>query len=193
MTFLDIPTLENEWVRLEPLSHDHRNDLTEAVTPGELWKTWYTLIPSPERMGEVIDQRLGLHAEGKMVPWAIIDPGTGKAVGMSTYMNIEPQHRRLEIGSTWIGKSAQGTNINPAAKLLMLTRAFEELACIAVEFRTHWFNRQSRAAIEKLGAKQDGVLRNNQIFDGVPRDTVVYSIIDAEWPTVKHALEHRLR
>ena len=128
-----------------------------------------------------------------MAPWAIIDSATGRAVGMTTYCNLDPDNRRLEIGSTWISRASQGTGVNTAAKLLLLTRAFEELGCIAVEFRTHWHNRQSRAAIEKLGAKQDGVLRNHTIFEtGTIRDTVVFSIIDNEWLTVKFALTDRI-
>ncbi|MFV0435103.1 MAG: GNAT family N-acetyltransferase [Leucobacter sp.] len=194
MSFLDVPVLENEFVRLEPLSAAHHDDLVRAVEADDLWETWYTRIPSPDGMGEAIAQRLALRAEGKMLPWAVIDPSSGHAVGMTTYLNLDPTNRRVEIGSTWLGKAAQGTRINPASKLLLLTRAFEDLGCIAVEFRTHWHNRQSRAAIEKLGAKQDGVLRNHTIFEnGTVRDTVVYSIIDGEWPTVRFALEERLR
>jgi RimJ/RimL family protein N-acetyltransferase len=128
-----------------------------------------------------------------MAPWAIVDPVTGAAVGMTTYMNIDEPNRRLEIGSTWMGYAAQGTAINPAAKLLLLTRAFEELDCIAVEFRTHAANAQSRAAIAKLGATQDGILRNHQLWrDGTIRDTVVFSILDSEWPAAKGRLEARL-
>ena len=194
VSFLDAPVLENEFVRLEPLSSAHHDDLVAAVKGGELWRTWYTRVPSPEGMAEAIADRLALHTSGRMVPWAVIDPATGRAVGMTTYLNIEPENQRLEIGSTWLGRDAQGTRINPAAKLLLLGRAFDDLGCIAVEFRTHWHNRQSRAAIEKLGAKQDGVLRNRTVFaNGTVRDTVVYSIIDGEWPTVRFALTERLR
>lgn len=195
MSYLDTPILENLFVRLEPLSPSHHDDLAEAVSVDDLWqRSWYTRIPSPDSMAGTITQRLELHAAGKMVPWAVIDPATGRAVGMTTYMNIDPANRRLEIGSTWLGRSAQATKINPAAKLLLLGRAFGELGCIAVEFRTHWHNRQSRAAIEKLGAKQDGVLRNHTVFDnGTVRDTVVFSIIDGEWPTVRFGLEARLQ
>lgn len=194
MAYLDAPVLSHREVRLEPLEHRHEAALRKAVIPGELWQTWYTHIPSPEGMRDAIAQRLAQHAAGEAVPWAIIDPGTGAAVGMTSYLHIEAANRRLEIGSTWIGQQWQGTRINPAAKLLLLTRAFEELGCIAVEFRAHWHNRQSRTAIEKLGAKQDGVLRSHTIFEnGTVRDTVVFSIIESEWPTVKHGLEYRLR
>ena len=193
MDFLASPVLRNEFVRLEPLSEAHRADLVEAVRVGDLWKAWYTHIPSPGDMSATIEKRLTAHAEGSMVPWAVIDAATDRAVGMTTYLNIEPTNRRLEIGSTWLGVSAQGTPINPAAKLLLLSRAFDDLGCGAVEFRAHWHNRQSRTAIEKLGAKQDGVLRNHTIFEnGTVRDTVVYSIIDGEWPTVKYGLQERL-
>ncbi|KAB1652090.1 GNAT family N-acetyltransferase [Pseudoclavibacter chungangensis] len=193
MTFSDPVPLENAFVRLEPLTASHRDDLAEAVVDGELWRMWYTHIPSPDGMAEAIEQRLASHVGGLVAPWAIIDPATGRAVGMTSYLHLEPQNRRLEIGSTWLGRDAQRTKINPAAKLLLLERAFDELGCMAVEFRTHWYNRQSRAAIEKLGAKQDGVLRNHTLFEnGTVRDTVVFSIIDVEWPTVRYALEERL-
>lgn len=140
-----------------------------------------------------ITRRLTLQQQQLMAPWAIIDPATGKAVGMTTYMNLDPDHRRLEIGSTWLSARHQGKQINPAMKLLLLERAFEQLDCIAVEFRTHWHNRQSRAAIEKLGAKQDGVLRNHQITaEGIIRDTVIYSILNTEWPAVRAGLRYRL-
>nr|WP_255622655.1 GNAT family protein [Tessaracoccus sp. OS52] len=175
------------------MSPAHRDDLAEAVAVEDLGRTWYTRIPSPDAMAAEIDRRLALKADGKMAPWAVVDPGSGKAVGMTTYMNLDPDNRRLEIGSTWLGRATQGTRINPATKLLLLGRAFDDLGCIAVEFRTHWHNRQSRAAIEKLGAKQDGVLRNHVIFpDGHVRDTVVYSVIDGEWPAVRAGLRARL-
>lgn len=191
--FSDSPLLSNEFVQLRPLAPAHRDGLAEAVAVDELWRSWYTAIPSPETMAAEIDNRLRRQAAGEIAAWAIVDPATDKAVGMTTYLNLEPANRRLEIGSTWIGVSAQGRAINPAAKLLLLSRAFEELGCIAVEFRTHWHNRQSRAAIQKLGAKQDGVLRNHKVLpDGHIRDTVVYSVIDAEWPTVRLGLTERL-
>lgn len=193
MSFSDTPVLENDDVRLEPLTASHHDDLAAAVTPGELWRTWFTRVASPEGMREEISDRLAQQARGTMAPWTIIDPASGRAVGMTTYRNLDEPNSRLEIGSTWLGASVQGTRINPAAKMLLLGRAFDDLGCIAVEFRTHWHNRQSRAAIEKLGAKQDGVLRNHMIIEnGTVRDTVVYSIIEGEWPTVRAGLEARL-
>lgn len=193
MDFLAAPVLSNEFVQLEPLNETHHDDLVDAVRVGDLWKVWYTRIPSPDAMAATIERRRAAHAEGSMVPWAVIDAASGRAVGMTTYLNIEPANRRLEIGSTWLGFEAQRTGINTAVKLLLLSRAFDELHCGAVEFRTHWHNRQSRAAIERLGAKRDGVLRNHTIFEnGTVRDTVVYSIIDGEWPTVKYGLQERL-
>lgn len=191
MNFSNTPTLKSQYVQLEALSYSHGNDLAAAV--GELWKAWYTNIPAPEQMAAEITRRLTLQDQQLMAPWAIIDSATGKAVGMTTYMNLDPDHRRLEIGSTWLSAKHQGKQINPAMKLLLLERAFEELGCIAVEFRTHWHNRQSRAAIEKLGAKLDGVLRNHQITaEGIIRDTVIYSILNTEWPTVRAGLRYRL-
>lgn len=193
MDFAETPTLSNDRVRLEALHPRHRDELSEAVEAGELWRTWYTHIPAPDAMVEEIERRLERHREGTLAPWAVIDAATGRAVGMTTYLNLTPVNRRLEIGSTWLGRTSQGTGINAAAKLLLLTRAFEELECIAVEFRTHWHNLQSRAAIARLGAKQDGVLRNHVVFEnGTVRDTVVFSILDSEWPTVKFSLSERL-
>lgn len=193
MDFAATPVLKNSKVVLEPLDFAHRDDLAEAVAAQDLWRTWYTHIPAPERMGDEIGRRLALQHEDRMAPWAVIDALSGRAVGMTTYCNLDPANRRLEIGSTWLSKRAQQTGINTGAKTLLLARAFEELGCLAVEFRVHWHNRQSRTAIERLGAKQDGVLRKHMVFEnGTIRDTVVYSIIDDEWPTVKFALHERM-
>ncbi len=193
MLFAEAPVLSNAHVELQPLSVEHHDGLVEAVSVDELWRTWYTRIPSPRGMAEEIERRVRAMAAGTMAAWTIFDPRTGQAVGMTTYLNLDPANRRLEIGSTWLSRSVQGGLVNPAAKLLLLQRAFDQLDCIAVEFRTHWHNRQSRAAIAKLGAKQDGVLRNHTVFDnGTVRDTVVFSIIDGEWPTVRYGLEERL-
>lgn len=192
--FLEAPVLRGDHVVLEPLAPEHEAELAEAVQEGELWRLWVTRIPSPQEMAAEIRRRLTEHEAGTMVPWTVRDARTGRAVGMTTYMNVRPDNRRLEIGSTWLALSAQRTAVNPEAKLLLLTRAFEDLDCVAVEFRTHWHNRRSRRAIEALGAKQDGVLRNQDLWrDGTVRDVVVYSVIDAEWPSVRLGLRERLR
>jgi RimJ/RimL family protein N-acetyltransferase len=185
--------LTGQHVTIVPLSHSHCADLVEAVKDGELWKLWYTFIPTPDKMASEIDRRLRLQADGSMLPFAVIENKSDKALGMTTYMNINPTAHRLEIGSTWYRAGAQRTPINTECKLLLLTHAFEALECIAVEFRTSFFNQQSRKAIERLGAKQDGILRNEMLHkDGTLRDTCVYSIIGSEWPTVKTHLSFEL-
>jgi RimJ/RimL family protein N-acetyltransferase len=185
-------TLSGPHAQLKPLSHDHLDGLTEAVTDGELWKLWYTSIPRPDDMRKEIDRRLGLQAAGSMLPFTVFD-ANGKIAGMSTYMNVDAANRRVEIGSTWYARGVQRSALNTQCKLLLLTHAFEKLDCIAVEFRTHFFNHQSRRGIERLGAKLDGILRNHQIAaNGTLRDTVVYSIIAAEWPTVQAHLTYQL-
>lgn len=184
--------LENDFVRLEPLSHDHAADL--AVAAEGLDRAWYTTVPAPSEVHAEIDQRLAWHAEGHMNPWAIRRLETGRVVGMTTYCHIDQPNRHVEIGYTWIALSAQRTAVNTAAKLLLLAHAFDDCDAIAVEFRTHWHNRRSREAIARLGAKQDGVLRNHRIGpDGTLRDTVVFSILPHEWPTVRRGLQERLR
>ena len=193
MTWLEPVTLSGPTVRLEPLEQRHCGDLIEAVKDGELWRLWYTSIPAPEKMEAEIDRRRGLQAAGSMLPFAVIDLASGKAVGMTTYMNVDAANKRVEIGSTWYRRSVQRTPINTQCKLLLLTHAFESLGCIAVEFRTHFFNHQSRRGIERLGAKLDGILRSHQLAaDGTLRDTCVYSIIASEWPTVKSHLNWQL-
>jgi RimJ/RimL family protein N-acetyltransferase len=192
MTFLHPITLEGSHARLEPLSEAHRDGLIEAVRDGNLWELWYTLIPKPEDMAKEIERRLGLQAKGAMLPWTVFD-ADGRIVGMTTYMNVDAPNRRVEIGSTWYAKRVQRTPLNTQCKLLLLEHAFEKLGCIAVEFRTHFFNHPSRRGIERLGAKQDGIMRNHQIApNGTLRDTVVYSIIATEWPTVKTHLTFQL-
>jgi RimJ/RimL family protein N-acetyltransferase len=193
MELRESPTLNGSLVTLEPLSHDHADDLRVASGEGELWRAWYTAIPHPDVMGAEIERRLSLHDQGLMLPWATRLVSTGKIVGMTTFMNPLTDSPRLEIGSTWLAKSAQGSGANREAKLLQLTYAFDELECIAVEFRTHWHNRQSRTAIAALGAKQDGIIRNHSISpDGALRDTVVFSIIASEWPAVRAGLDYSL-
>ncbi|MBN9593901.1 MAG: GNAT family N-acetyltransferase [Afipia sp.] len=192
MTWLSPITLEGPHARLEPLSRDHKDGLVDAVKDGELWKLWYTFIPRAEDMGQEIDRRLGLQTAGSMLPFTVKDAG-GKIAGMTTYMNVDAANKRVEIGSTWYAQRVQRTPLNTQCKLLLLTHAFETLNCIAVEFRTHFFNHQSRRGIERLGAKLDGILRSHQVApNGTLRDTVVYSIIASEWPTVKAHLTYQL-
>jgi RimJ/RimL family protein N-acetyltransferase len=193
MTWLDPITLRGRYAMLEPLAQRHHDGLVDAVKDGELWKLWYTTVPAPEKMAAEIDRRLALQANGTMLPFAVIDAAAHRPIGMTTYMNVDRANRRVEIGSTWYARSAQRTPVNTESKLLLLTHAFEALDCIAVEFRTHIFNLQSRRGIERLGAKLDGILRNHQITpNGTLRDTCVYSIIAGEWPTVKTHLEWQM-
>jgi N-acetyltransferase len=192
MPWLEPVSLRGAHARLEPLSHEHCDGLTEAAKDGELWKLWYTSIPRAENMSKEIDRRLGLQAAGTMLPWTVFD-ADGAIAGMTTYMNADANNRRVEIGSTWYAKRVQRSGLNTQCKFLLLQHAFEKLDCIAVEFRTHFFNHQSRRAIERLGAKQDGILRNHQVLaNGTLRDTVVFSIITSEWPTVKTHLNYQL-
>ena len=177
---------------LEPLAREHEAGLVEAVRDGELWKLWYTAIPAPEGMAAEIERRLALQAAGAMLPFTVRD-AEGRIAGMTTYMHIDAANRRVEIGSTWYARRVQRTALNTECKLMLLHHAFEVLDCIAVEFRTHFFNQQSRRGIERLGAKLDGILRCHQRgADGSLRDTCVYSIIAAEWPTVKAHLGFQL-
>ncbi len=186
-------SVEGQHVTVVPLSASHHDDLAEAAADGQLHRLWYTMVPKPEGVMAEIERRLALREAGSMLPFAIIDNASGRAVGMTTYMNIDAANRRLEIGSTWYRKSVQRTPLNTECKLLLLQQAFEQLDCICVEFRTHFINTQSRRAIERLGAKLDGILRSNMIMaNGTIRDTAVYSIIHSEWPTVKANLVWRL-
>lgn len=187
-------TLAGEHVELVPLCASHENGLIDAVNDGNLWQLWYTSIPAPDRMKAEIERRLALQAAGSMAPFTVIERPSGRIVGMTTYMNIDAAGPRVEIGSTWYAQSVQRTQLNTEAKLLLLTHAFEVLECLAVEFRTHFLNHQSRRAIERLGAKLDGVLRSHQrASNGTLRDTCVYSIVASEWPTVRSHLEWKLR
>jgi N-acetyltransferase len=193
MSFADPISLAGRGVSLVPLSQAHFDDLVEAVKDGELWNLWYTSVPSPDSMANEIERRLALQRQGSMLPFSIIEHSTRQAVGMTTFMNIDAGNRRVEIGSTWYRRRVQRSAVNTECKLLLLTHAFEQLNCIAVEFRTHFFNHQSRAGIERLGAKLDGVLRQHQLGrNGTLRDTCVYSIIASEWPTVKTHLAYQL-
>ncbi len=191
MLLRDPITLQNGFVRLEPLSLDHADELADATVGLE--HAWYTSVPSADGVVAEIEQRLAWHDEGSMNPWAVRRLDTGKAIGMTTFCNIDQPNRHVEIGHTWIAVDAQRTAVNTASKLLLLGHAFERCDAIAVEFRTHWHNLQSRAAIARLGAKQDGVLRNHRIGpEGTLRDTVVFSVLPHEWSAVRLGLESRL-
>ena len=195
--------LEGFGVRLEPLATEHEAGIAEALADGELWTHWYTRIPSIDALPGEIARRLAEQQAGRMLPFTIREasprPGSraestpGRILGQTTYFALRPEARRLEIGYTWMRESAQGTSVNPAIKYLMLRHAFEVYGCLAVELRTSGDNRHSQAAIAKLGAHRDGVLRQHDIMpDGYLRDVVVFSILDTEWPRVRAGLEERL-
>jgi RimJ/RimL family protein N-acetyltransferase len=185
-------TLDGTHATLVPLDHNHAAMLAEAVKDGELWRLWYTSVPAPEQMPREIERRLSLQASGAMLPFTVLD-AAGLPVGMTTYMNIDAVNDRVEIGSTWYAGRIQRTAVNTECKLMLLTHAFEKLGCVAVELRTHALNVRSRRAIERLGAKLDGVLRQHmRMANGTLRDTCVYSIIDAEWPVIRANLEWML-
>ena len=185
-------TMGGEHARLVPLAHGHLDGLCDAARDGELWKLWYTTVPSPEGMAAEIERRLALQAAGSMLPFTVQDT-RGRIVGMTSYMNVDATHLRVEIGSTWYARSTQRSALNTECKRLLLGHAFEGMACIAVEFRTHRLNTQSRRAIERLGAQLDGILRSHQrMSNGTLRDTAVYSITACEWPAVRTHLDWQL-
>ena len=185
-------TLTGPHARLETLSQDHSEALADAARDGELWRLWYTSVPAPEGMPAEIDRRLGLRDAGSMNPFTVFD-ADGRVAGMTSLMHIDAVNRRVEVGSTWTRASCQRSGLNTQCKLLLLRHAFETLDCIAVEFRTHRLNQQSRRAIERLGAQLDGILRSHlRMPDGTLRDTCVYSITAAEWPTIQTHLQWQL-
>jgi len=178
--------LTGDLVTLEPLCPEHHDGLVAAVGDGELWRRWYTTVPSPEAMAADIDRRLALAAAGTMVRFATRRAADGRVLGMTTFLNIDPSVPRAEIGSTWLAASAQRTGVNTEAKLLMLTHAFEVWGCARVEFRTHALNTQSRRAIERTGGQLEGILRQHmRLPNGLLRDTAQYAILDHQWPTVR--------
>ena len=192
MTWLAPVELQGAHCALKPLSIDHLDGLADAAREGDLWKLWYTTVAAPETMAAEIARRLDLQAKGSMLPFTTFD-AQGRIAGMTTYMNVDAVNKRVEIGSTWTAVRLQRSPFNTECKLLLLGHAFEVLACIAVEFRTHFFNQQSRRAIERLGARLDGILRNHaRAPNGTLRDTAVYSITADEWPTVKTHLRWQL-
>ena len=186
-------TLTGAHVVLEPLSLEHLDGIKEAVLDGELWKLWFTSIPSPETAETYIRSALELRENAGWMAFVVREKATNKIIGSTRYCNVDEVNQRLEIGYTWYAESHQRSAVNTECKYLLLTHAFEKLDAIAVEFRTHWHNHKSRAAIARLGAKQDGVLRNHtKSANGVYRDTVVFSIINLEWPVVKQSLEYKM-
>jgi len=186
-------TLTGTHVLLLPMERKHLNGLQEAAKDGELWRLWYTFIPTVEGMESWISKALEEQVSGVSCPFVVISKEDNRVIGSTRYMNIEKDIHRLEIGTTWYSKSVQRTPVNTECKLLLLRYAFENLKCLAVEFRTHRFNVQSRRAIERLGAQLDGVLRNHRVsVNGTIRDTVVYSVIINEWENVKSNLEFML-
>ncbi|HTQ01441.1 MAG TPA: GNAT family protein [Casimicrobiaceae bacterium] len=191
--FIEPVTLRGEHATLEPLSTAHASALAKAAADGELWRLWYTGVAAPEKMDAYVAAALDMRERLDAMPFVVRDNASGDIVGCTRYFNVDTVNRRVEIGHTWYAKRVQRTPLNTECKLLLLSHAFEALGCIAVEFRTHWFNHASRTAIARLGAKQDGVLRNHAVnADGIKRDTVVFSIIDSEWPAVRQHLRFQL-
>ncbi|WP_199610216.1 GNAT family N-acetyltransferase [Flocculibacter collagenilyticus] len=185
--------LKGEHVTLKPLKLEHRNALVEAATDGKLWELWFTAVPSEKSIDTYLEKAFTDAGQGVSLPFVVIDNATQKVIGCTRFCNAVPQHRRVEIGYTWYAKSYQKTAVNTECKWLLLDHAFSQLNAIAVEFRTHWHNHASRNAIARLGAKQDGVIRNATIEpDGALRDTVVFSIIQSEWPSVSKSLLAKL-
>lgn len=192
-TYPPLPvTLEGQTVTLKPLTMDHVDGLKEAVKDGALWKLWYTMIPSPAEMEKWLSSALAEQEEKTSLPFTVFS-SDGRIIGCTRYMRMEKKYPRVEIGSTWYAASVQRTQVNTECKYLLLSHAFEALNCVAVEFRTHRMNVRSRAAIERLGAQLDGILRNHlSMPNGTMRDTAVYSILNTEWPMVKTNLEFKL-
>jgi N-acetyltransferase len=192
--FLESVTLKGRsWATLEPMQPEHADELLQAAKDGELWKLWYTGVADSGAVLNYMDTAMKMRDEQGALPFVVRRNADGQIVGATRYFNVDEKNRRLEIGHTWYSKSVQRTGLNTECKYLLLRHAFEKLDCIAVEFRTHFFNFQSREAIARLGAKQDGILRNHLISaNGTLRDTVVFSILQSEWPTVKAHLRFQL-
>jgi len=186
-------TLEGLGVRLEPLTLEHVDALAAAVSDGELWRLWYTWVPEASKVRDYVEQALAGQKEGHMLPWAVRELQSGAIVGSTRYHDVIAEVDRVEIGYTWYGKSWQRSHVNTACKLLLFGHAFDTIGCKVVGLRTDNFNFTSQRAIEALGAKKDGAIRHHRIRpDGSARDTVIYSILVAEWPDVKKNLQHRL-
>jgi N-acetyltransferase len=185
--------LEGHGVRLEPLTADHAGALTDAATDGRLWELWFTSVPAPNETAKYIDDALAGQRLGHMLPWVVRELESDAIIGTTRYHDIVPAIDRVEIGYTWYAQRWQRTHVNSACKLLLLTHAFESLRCAVVGLRTDRFNVASQRAIAALGAHQDGILRHHQARrDGTARDSVMFSILAAEWPDVKRHLTLRL-
>lgn len=192
-TWLKKIELEGQKVKLIPLEKSHKEGLLKAAVDGKLWELWFTSVPSAETIDNYIDHALDQKQNGAEFPFVVLDKSNGDIIGSTRYYNVQPEHRRLEIGYTWYSKNHQRTGVNTECKYLLLQYAFEDLNCIAVQFLTNWHNLRSRAAIARLGAKQDGVLRNHRLnADGSCRDSVVFSITEQEWAGVKKSLEYEM-
>lgn len=192
--WLNKVTLEGSLVQLVPMNADHKSALLTAAADGKLWNLWYTSVPSHDTIDAYIDSKLRAYEEDTFLPFVVIDKKTNQVIGSTSYLNASAENRRLEIGYTWYAKSYHKTGFNTECKYLLLSHAFQQLNCIAVEFRTHIANEISRAAITRLGAKQDGILRNHRILkDGSYRDSVIFSILESEWADVKVSLEKKMR
>ncbi|MBD9468064.1 GNAT family protein [Pseudoxanthomonas sp. PXM01] len=187
-----VPVLAGRHARLEPMSRDHAEGLRAALAGDTLAALWFTSVPKADEAASYVDAVLAAQTDGRVLPFVVLD-ADGRVVGSTRYYGLEADVPKLSIGYTWYAPDVQRTGVNTETKLLLLAHAFETLGCISVVFETSWFNHRSRAAIARLGAKQDGVLRNHKRHaDGSPRDTVVFSIIDSEWPAVKRNLQARL-
>ncbi len=196
MAFVEPVTLRDRGIRLEPLALSHEEGLAAAAADGELWKLRITSVPEPQDTRAYIEAALKMREEGNRFAFAVVDDATGKVLGTTSYHDILPAVRRVEIGYTWYCQSVQRTHVNTTAKLLMMGHAFDTLACHVVGWRTDNFNFASQKAIERLGAKKDGVIRGHALRrDGTIRDTVMYSMRSGEWPEAKaqllYLLEHR--
>jgi len=193
MITLQPQVLEGHGVRLEPLGHEHADEIRRAVSDGRLWELWFTAVPEPDGVGAWIDHALAGQKDGHMLPWAVRELGGGTVIGSTRYHDVVAAIDRVEIGYTWYAKSWQRSHVNTACKLLLFTHAFESVGCKVVGLRTDHFNFASQRAIEALGAKKDGVVRHSMARkDGSVRDTVMYSVLLGEWPDVKRHLSLRL-
>jgi N-acetyltransferase len=193
MGFFDSPVIHGRLITLEPLALEMATELADAIAEGELYTIPYVKLPAPDEMAGEIESRLARQGAAKMAPWAIRRNSDGRLVGMTGYVNVLPEHRRLTLGATWVALSAHNTGVNQESKYLLMRRAFEELDCIAVEFRANRLNERSRRAYLALGATQDGILRSQELMpDGSAKDIVYFSVIADEWPAVGAALAEKL-